>query len=136
MAAVAKGDKQTAAALLGADFTWTDADGVTRDKTASLDKFAGPGDETDLQAHFYGRVFAVRGARNKLHFLRIWVKRDDRWQAFVLLETPVAPRSGPASARSRPRPDRATATIRAGPCPTHRRPRWTRRSSPRGRRPR
>jgi hypothetical protein len=94
-AAIAKGDKQATAALLGADFTWINADGVTRDKAASLDKLAG--DETDVQAHFYGRVFTVRGARDKLRFLRIWVKRDDRWQAFVLLETPVAPRSGPAS---------------------------------------
>jgi hypothetical protein len=50
-----------------------------------------------VQAHFYGRVFTLRGARDGLRFLRIWVKRDDRWRAFVLLEMPVAPRSWPAS---------------------------------------
>jgi hypothetical protein len=40
MAALTKGDKQAAAALLGADFTWTDAEGVTRDMAASLDRLA------------------------------------------------------------------------------------------------
>jgi hypothetical protein len=97
MAAAAKGDKGAVAALLDADFSWTDADGVTRNKTESLDNLAGTGEETDVQTHFYGRVLTVRGAHAKLRFLRIWVKRDDRWQAFVYSQTPVAPRSGPAS---------------------------------------
>ena len=96
-AAAQKGDKQALSALLDADFTWTDADGVTHTKAASLDKFGDAG-ETDVQTHFYGRVFTVRGAHDKQQrFLRIWVKRGDRWQAFVLLDTHVAPRSGPAS---------------------------------------
>ena len=95
-AAAQKGDKQALAALLDSDFTWTDADGVTHTKAASLDKFGDVG-ETDVQTHFYGRVFTVRGAHDKQRFLRIWVKRGDRWQAFVLLDTHVAPRSGPAS---------------------------------------
>jgi hypothetical protein len=101
MAALAKGDKPAVAALFDAGFSWTDADGATRDKTATLDALPATGAESDVQTHFYGRVFTVRGAQNdahgKLRFLRIWVQRDDRWQAFVLLETPVAPRAGPAS---------------------------------------
>jgi ketosteroid isomerase-like protein len=96
IAAAQRGDKQALAALLDAEFTWTDADGVAHTRAASLDKFGDVG-ATDVQTHFYGRVFTVRGAHDKVRFLRIWVKRNDRWQAFVLLETPVAPRSGPAS---------------------------------------
>jgi hypothetical protein len=97
MAAAAKGDKQTVAALFDPDFTWTDAFGVTRSKTESLYNVADTTDESDVETHFYGRVLTVRGSHNKLRFLRIWVKRDDKWQAFVVLETPVAPRSGAAS---------------------------------------
>jgi uncharacterized protein DUF4440 len=97
MAAATKGDKGAVAALLDADFSWTGADGVTRNKTESLDNLADTGEETDVATHFYGRVLTVRGAHSNLRFLRIWVKRDDRWQAFVYLQTPVAPRSGPAS---------------------------------------
>jgi hypothetical protein len=97
MAAATKGDKGAVAALLDADFSWTGADGVTRNKTEALDNLADTGEETDVAMHFYGRVLTVRGAHSNLRFLRIWVKRDDRWQAFVYLQTPVAPRSGPAS---------------------------------------
>jgi hypothetical protein len=97
MAALAKGDKPAAAALLGSDFAWTDKEGATRDKAATIAGLPAAGEETDVQTHFYGRVFTVRGAHDKLRFLRVWVKRDERWQAFVLLETPVAPRIGPAS---------------------------------------
>jgi hypothetical protein len=94
---LAKGDKPAAGALLDADFTWTDAFGVTRNKTEALQNLAKEADETDVETHFYGHVFMVRGAHDKLRFLRVWVKRGDEWRAFVLLETPVAPRSGAAS---------------------------------------
>jgi hypothetical protein len=94
---LSKGDKAAAGALLDADFTWTDAFGVTRNKTEALQNLAKEADETDVEKHFYGRVFMVRGAHDKQRFLRIWVKRGDDWRAFVLLETPVAPRSGTAS---------------------------------------
>ena len=94
---LANGDKAAAGALLDADFTWTDAFGVTRNKTEALQNLAKEADETDVQTHFYDGVFTVRGAHDKLRFLRIWVKRGDDWHAFVLLETPVAPRSGAAS---------------------------------------
>jgi hypothetical protein len=97
MAAAQRRDEPALAELLDAEFTWTDAEGVTRDKAATLDKLAGAGAETDVQTHFYGRVFTVRGAHDKLRFLRIWVKRREHWRAFVLLDTPVAPRSGQAS---------------------------------------
>jgi hypothetical protein len=98
MAAATKGDKGAVAALLDADFSWTGADGATRNKAESLDNLADTGEETDVATHFYGRVLTVRGAHSNLRFLRIWVKRDDRWHAFVYLQTPVAPRSGgPAS---------------------------------------
>ena len=101
LAALAKDDKSVAGALLDPAFTWTAADGATHDKAATLDHLgemaANGKDESDLETHVYGRVFTVRGSHNKLRFLRVWVKRDADWRVFVLLETPVAPRTGEAS---------------------------------------
>ena len=97
LAKAAKGDKRVAAALFDADFTWTDAFGATHNKSTALDSLAREDDETDVRTHFYGRVYTVRGAHRGLRFLRIWVKRGDDWRFFLLLETPVAPRTGTAS---------------------------------------
>jgi Domain of unknown function (DUF4440) len=101
MAALAKSDRPAAGALMDRGFTWTAADGATRTKAEALDHLAdiaaGITDNTDTQTHFYGRVLTVRGAHDKQRFLRVWVKRDDTWQIFLILDTPVAPRSGPAS---------------------------------------
>jgi Domain of unknown function (DUF4440) len=100
-AAVAKGDRQAADTLIDPAFTWTGSDGATRSKAESLERLgeiaANDKDTNDVETHFYGGIFTVRGAHNKLRFLRVWVKRDNGWQAFVLLETPVAPRTGTAS---------------------------------------
>src|SRR5260370_8407971 len=40
---------------------------------------------------------AVRGAQNNRRSLRGWARRGEGWKAFVVFETPVAPRTGPAS---------------------------------------
>jgi hypothetical protein len=101
MAALAKGDRPAASALVDSAFTWTAGDGATRHKDealARLDEIAANArKESDTQVHFYGSVLTVRGAHNNMRFLRVWVKRPPGWQAFLLLETPVAPRAGPAS---------------------------------------
>jgi hypothetical protein len=97
LAETAKGDRPAAAALLDADFTWTDAFGVTRNRSEALQSLSKETDESDVETHFYGRVFTVRGAHREQRFLRIWVKRGEDWRMFVLLETPVAPRTGQAS---------------------------------------
>jgi uncharacterized protein DUF4440 len=99
--ALASSNKAAAAGLLDDAFTWTAADGQTRDKTQALDHVddivANTKNETDLEGHLYGRVLTQRGSHDKLRFLRIWVKRDTGWRLYLLLETPVAPRAGPAS---------------------------------------
>jgi hypothetical protein len=97
LAAAAKGDKRVAAVLYDADFTWTNAFGVTRNKSEALESLIREDNETEVETHFYGRVFTVRGSHRNLRFLRIWVKRGDDWRFYILLETPVAPRAGPAS---------------------------------------
>jgi len=101
MGALAKGDRQAAAALLDQNFSWTASDGVTRDKARTLDQLAALAannrSESEVQTHFYGQLMTVRGAHNNLRFLRAWARRGDGWKAFVLFETPVAPRTGPAS---------------------------------------
>jgi hypothetical protein len=101
LAALTKGDSAAAGALLDAAATWTDGDGATRSRAqilGDLGKLKPPaGAPADLQEHFYGRLYSVRGAHDKTRFLRVWVKRGSAWKMFVAIDTPVAPRTGQAS---------------------------------------
>ena len=101
LAALAKGDKDSVARMIGADFSWVTGEGEVNDKAktlAALDALhAADKDETDVQAHAYGGLATVRGVHNGMRFLRIWANRDGIWQAFATIDTPVSPRTGPAS---------------------------------------
>jgi hypothetical protein len=50
-----------------------------------------------VQTHFYGRVETVLGVHHNARFLRIWVKRSAGWREFVDLDTPISPKTAPAS---------------------------------------
>ena len=96
-----KGDRKAIAALLDRRFTWTGTEGKTRTRRETLKRFpalaaANQGDG-DVQTHFYGRMFTVRGTHNDARFLRVFVKRRHGWKAFALLETPIAAGGRPAS---------------------------------------
>jgi hypothetical protein len=101
LANLAKGDHKAVGAVLDRRFTWTDAEGKTLSRREALKAFpalaaANQGDG-DVQTHFYGRVLSVRGSHDNARFLRVFVKRRHGWKAFVLLETPIAASTGPAS---------------------------------------
>ncbi len=88
--AAAKDEKTRVAALLDTDFTWTDADGKTQTRTEILNSLPTPalGNETgaDVKHRTYGAVGAVMSGRDKIHVLRIWVKRPAGWRLLVYHE--------------------------------------------------
>jgi len=101
IANLGKGDQKAIGSVLDRRFAWTDTDGKTRNRRETLKDFsalasASQGD-TDVQAHFYGRLFTVRGSHDNARFLRVFVKRRHGWKAFMVLETPVAASGAPAS---------------------------------------
>jgi hypothetical protein len=96
--AVTQDDKAALAKLLDEDFTWTDAAGKTQTRADVLTSLPTPalGPETGaaIKQLTYGQVGAVMADRDKLHILRIWVKRPSGWRAIVYHE--VAQASQPA----------------------------------------
>ena len=88
--AAAQADKATLAKLLDADFTWTDADGRSRERTQVLGSIPPPalGNEAgaEVSQRTYGQVSAVMSGRDKIHVLRIWVKRSAGWRLLVYHE--------------------------------------------------
>ena len=88
--AAAKDDKAAVGKLLDADFTWTDADGKTRARADVLKSLPTPalGNESgaQLKPRTYGQVGAVMSGRDKIHVLRIWVKRPAGWRLLVYHE--------------------------------------------------
>ena len=97
--AAAKDDKAAVGRLLDADFTWTDADGKTRTRADVRKSLPTPalGNETgaQLRPRTYGQVGAVMSGRDKVHVLRIWVKRSAGWRLIVYHEVALG-RQDPA----------------------------------------
>lgn len=99
--AAAKADKAMVAKLLDADFTWTDADGRSRARTQVLGSIPSPalGNEAgaEVSQRTYGQVSAVMSGRDKIHVLRLWVKRSSGWRLLVYHEVALGRQSsGPA----------------------------------------
>src|SRR5262245_26725682 len=96
-----KGDQKAVGGMLDRRFTWTNTEGLSRNRRDTIKDFAAlatpnKGD-SDVQTHFYGRVLTVRGVHNDARFLRVFVKRRHGWKAFLLLETPIPATGAPAS---------------------------------------
>ena len=88
--AAAKGDSASVAKLLDAGFTWTDAEGKTfsrADVLSALPK-ATLGDEAGAHQvrQTRSQVEAVMAERDKVHVLRLWVKRGVAWRLLVYHE--------------------------------------------------
>jgi hypothetical protein len=95
--AAAKADKATVAKLLDTDFMWTDADGRSRARTQVLGSIPSPalGNEAgaEVSQRTYGQVSAVMSGREKIHVLRIWVKRPAGWRLLVYHEVALGRQS-------------------------------------------
>src|ERR1700694_5875866 len=99
--AAAKDDKAAVARLLDTEFTWTDADGKTRTRADVLKSLPTPalGFETgaQLRPRTYGQVGAVMSGRDKVHVLRIWVKRPAGWRLIVYHEVALGQQAATAA---------------------------------------
>ena len=88
--AAAKGDTASVAKLLDADFTWTDADGKTLSRADVLSSLLtlALDDETGAYQRRQTRsqVEAIMADRDKIHVLRLWVKRGSDWRLLVYHE--------------------------------------------------
>ncbi len=83
-------------ALLDSSFEWTNAQGLTRNKTESL--AAGSAFFKDLgakalttNAYAYDKLGFVRGTTQNIRFLHVWERGPDGWQLLVSLDTPILP---------------------------------------------
>src|SRR6266849_10019111 len=88
--AAAKGESATVAKLLDADFTWTDADGKTLSRADFLSSPPTPALGNEAGAHqrrqTRSQVEAIMADGDKIHVLRLWVKRGPTWRLLVYHE--------------------------------------------------
>ena len=88
--AAAKGDAVTASKLVDGEFTWTDTEGRTVIRAEALNSLPTPalGDEAgaNVLRRAYGQVEAIMASREKVHVLRVWVKRGAGWRLLVYHE--------------------------------------------------
>ncbi|HYA63154.1 MAG TPA: nuclear transport factor 2 family protein [Candidatus Sulfotelmatobacter sp.] len=101
--AAVKGDAVTASKLVDGEFTWTDADGRTLTRTQALNSLPTPALGDEAGAHVarraYGQVEAIMVDRDKIHILRVWVKRGAAWRLLVYHEVALG-REGASPADS------------------------------------
>src|SRR5215469_16837758 len=99
--AAAKGDSAAVAKLLDNDFTWTDANGKTlsRSEVVSSLPTSALGDEAGAhQVHqTRSQVEAIMADRDKIHVLRLWVKRGAAWRLLVYHEVALGQQAGEQS---------------------------------------
>jgi len=101
--AAARGDAATAGKFLEAEFTWTDATGRTITRAQVLNAMPNPalGSEEGLNQmrQLFGQTNAVMTNRDRIHVLRIWVKRSGAWRLLVYHEVALGEQSagGPDS---------------------------------------
>ena len=94
----AKGDSAAVAKLLETDFTWTDAEGKTLSRADVLSAIPKPslGDETGAHQvrQTRSQVEAIMADRDKIHVLRLWVKRGSAWRLLVYHEVALGRQEG------------------------------------------
>jgi len=88
--AAAKGDTTAVAKFLDENFTWTDAEGKTLSRADVLSSLPSPALGNEAGAHLdrqsRSQVEAIMADRDKIHVLRLWVKRGSSWRLLVYHE--------------------------------------------------
>jgi hypothetical protein len=101
--AAAGGDSTTVAKLLDNSFAWTDADGRTLSRAEVLASLPTPALGNEAGAHQQrqsrSQVEAIMADRDKIHVLRLWVKRGSSWRLLVYHEVALG-RQEPAASGS------------------------------------
>jgi len=99
--AAAKQDSEEIGKVLDADFTWTTAAGKTiaRAEVVRSVPTSPMGDESAaiIEHRDYGQVVSILSAREKIHVLRVWVKRGTNWRLLVYHEVSQADTAQSAS---------------------------------------
>jgi len=112
--AAANGDTTTVARFLDDSFTWTDADGKTQSRADILNSLPTPALGNEAGAHQQrqsrSQVEAVMADRDKIHVLRLWVKRGSSWRLLVYHEV--------ALGRQEPAPSGSGVRDCENPCKT------------------
>ena len=96
--AAVRGDTTAIAKYLDADFTWTDADGKTQSRADVLGAIPKPALGNEAGAHQQrqtrSQVEAIMTDRDKIHVLRLWVKRGTAWRILVYHEVALGRQDG------------------------------------------
>lgn len=102
LAALERGDAAAVEALLDADFEWTNSDGRTLDRAASIASVpalaADLRGETGMQAFDYGHVTAMTSARPGARMMRVWGLRPEGWRALAVISTALTTGATPFAA--------------------------------------
>ena len=103
--AAAKGDTATVGKFLDTEFTWTNTEGRTysrADVLSSLPKPALGGEAGANQLRqMHSQVNAIMTDRDKIHVLRLWVKRGPAWRLLIYHEVVLGHEGGPGDAGAR-----------------------------------
>ena len=95
--AAANGDTSTIAKFLDESFTWTDANGKTLSRADVLASLPTPALGNEVGAHQQrqsrSQVEAIMADRDKMHVLRLWVKRGSSWRLLVYHEVALGQQS-------------------------------------------
>ena len=102
MAALEGNDPAAAAALLDAEFEWTNADGRTRSRPDAIEAVADLRQdvrgETDIRSYHYGHVTAITSERPGARMMRVWVLRTEGWRLFSVISTALTTGTTPFAA--------------------------------------
>ena len=120
--ALRKKDAKAVGSLLDKDFTWTNEDGQTEERSEFLKDSAagaavGDTEYSDIKAREYGQLAVVTGTGKRagngnMFFARIWVKRPTGWLLLTHQDTSIVANS----TASQPAPARASAAAGAVDC--------------------
>lgn len=85
--ALARRDRTAVAALLDPGFIWIDSQGKSQERAMVVQNFPSPANAGErLQVRKYGNAAVVRADRERMHVLRIWVRRPAGWRALLYQE--------------------------------------------------
>jgi uncharacterized protein DUF4440 len=109
--ALAKRDKHALDQLIDSEFTWIDSNGKSLTKPQVLESLPGlENSDVAPQVRIYSNAAVVRASRDRLHVLRIWVKREASWRVLLYQEVRQVAKSEP------PAPARAGSIDCENPC--------------------
>lgn len=109
--ALTNADKPALDQLLDGEFTWIDANGKSLSRTQMLVALPKPANaDVETQIRQYGSTAVAHASHDRLHVLRIWVKRERGWRILHYQEVLQVEKSEP------PAPPRAGSTECQNPC--------------------